>query len=166
MKIPKRSILITLSRVFPKNHPRKGEPTDFKAKLAEGTLRHTIRGSYYMWVLNAEKLRHTERWQLSVRQWQGQPYRSKQEEIGIVNHPIGVEPLMMHYHADTDTITAKIDTQPVPITEIAKNNGLTLDEFTDWYFAPFRHKQDFLYCGAIIHFTDYRYIARDNTENQ
>lgn len=157
MKIPKRSILITLSRVFPKNHPRKGEPTNFARKLADGTLKHTIRGNYYMWVLNAEKLRHPERWQLSVRQWSGQPYRSKQEEIAIINHPIAVEPLLMHYHADTDTITAKVETKPVDIADIATNNGLTLDEFKDWYFAPYRRKQDFLYCGSIIQFTDFRY---------
>ena len=48
-KMEKKKIVITLSRVFPTTHSRKGQPTGFKEKLASGCKLHTIRGNFDQW---------------------------------------------------------------------------------------------------------------------
>ena len=68
----KKKIIITLSRVFPTTHSRKGQPTDFKEKLASGRKLHTIRGNYDQWNAIAEKMQRGG-YCLSIRQWSGRP---------------------------------------------------------------------------------------------
>ena len=55
-KMEKKKIVITLSRVFPTTHSRKGQPTGFKEKLASGCKLHTIRGNFDQWNAIAEKM--------------------------------------------------------------------------------------------------------------
>lgn len=69
----KKKICITLSRVFPQTHSRRGQPTGFSDKLANGTKIHTIRNNYDLWAVNAEKMQ-TGKYLLSVRQWIDKPY--------------------------------------------------------------------------------------------
>ena len=69
----KKKIIITLSRVFPTTHSRRGEPTDFASKLASGVKKHTIRKNYDLWKINAEKMERGK-FYLSIRQWSGRPY--------------------------------------------------------------------------------------------
>jgi hypothetical protein len=104
----KKKIIITLSRVFPVTHSRRGEPTGFANKLASGEKKHTIRSNYDLWNVNAEKMERGK-FYLSIRQWSGRPYNSPQVEIAQRHNPIGVQPVELYYHADNDTITAKID---------------------------------------------------------
>ena len=73
----RKKILITLSRVFPQTHSRRGQPTGFSDKLAAGIKIHTIRKNYDLWAVNAEKMNRGG-FSLSVRQWIDKPYRSKQ----------------------------------------------------------------------------------------
>ena len=154
----KKKIIITLSRVFPTTHSRRGEPTDFASKLASGVKKHTIRKNYDLWKINAEKMERSK-FYLSIRQWSGRPYKSPQVEIAQRNNPIGVQPIELYYHADNDTITAKIDGREwldADCYTIAKNDGLSVQDFKEWFFGKDPH-EDKVFTGVIIHFTDFRY---------
>ena len=154
----KKKIIITLSRLFPATHSRRGEPTDFASKLASGEKKHTIRKNYDQWKVNAEKMERSK-FYLSIRQWSGRPYKSPQVEIAQRNNPIGVQPIELYYHADNDTITAKIDGREwldADCYTIAKNDGLSVQDFKEWFFGK-DPKEDKVFTGVIIHFTDFRY---------
>ena len=154
----KKKIIITLSRLFPTTHSRRGEPTDFASKLASGEKKHTIRKNYDQWIVNAEKMERSK-FYLSIRQWSGRPYKSPQVEIAQRNNPIGVQPIELYYHADNDTITAQIDGREwldADCYTIAKNDGLSVQDFKEWFFGKDPH-EDKVFTGVIIHFTDFRY---------
>lgn len=154
----KKKIIITLSRVFPVTLSRRGEPTDFATKLASGEKKHTIRRNYDLWKVNAEKMERGKSY-LSIRQWSGKPYNSPQVEIAQRHNPIGVQPIELYYHADNDTITAKIDGREwldADCYTLAKNDGLSIQDFKEWFFGK-DPKEDKVFIGGIIHFTDFRY---------
>lgn len=157
-KMGKKKIVITLSRVFPTTHSRKGQPTGFKEKLASGCKLHTIRGNFDQWNAIAEKMQRGG-YCLSIRQWSGRPYNSPQVEIAHLDQPIGIQRIELHYHSENDTITACIDGREwidADCYEIAKNDGLNTTDFKEWFFG--RHpKGDKVFHGVIIHFTDFRY---------
>lgn len=154
----KKKIIITLSRVFPVTHSRRGEPTGFASKLASGEKKHTIRRNYDLWKVNAEKMERGK-FYLSIRQWSGKPYNSPQVEIAQRHNPICVQPIELYYHADNDTITAKIDGREwldADCYTLAKNDGLSVQDFKEWFFGKVP-KEDKVFKGGIIHFTDFRY---------
>lgn len=154
----KKKIIITLSRVFPTTHSRRGEPTEFAGKLSSGAKKHTIRKNYDLWKVNAEKMERGK-FYLSIRQWSGKPYNSPQVEIAQRHNPIGVQPIELYYHADNDTITAKIDGREwldADCYTLAKNDGLSVQDFKEWFFGK-DPKEDKVFKGGIIHFTDFRY---------
>lgn len=156
--IMKKRIIITLSRLFPKTHSRRGEPTCFSELLHLGVKKHTIRKNYDLWKVNAEKM-ESGNYMLSIRQWSGRPYKSPQVEIAQRHNPIGVQPVELYYHADNDTITAKIDGcewMDADCYELAHNDGLSIQEFKEWFFGE-NPKEDKVFKGVIIHFTDFRY---------
>lgn len=153
-----KTYVITLSKVFPKGHPKQGEPTGFEDKLhnsLNNTLamlpkkRHTIRANFGLW---AERFAEIEagRAALSVRQWTGAPYRSKQREIVRLTKEdgIGLQPLCL---VDLFSATTIVDGK-VELPELAKNDGLT---FEDWYY--WFKGYDLSQVLAIIHFTKFRY---------
>lgn len=154
----RKKIILALSKVFPVTHSRRGEPTGFAEKLASREKIHTIRSNYDMWKLNAEKMERGT-FYLSVRQWSGKPYHSPQVEIMRINNAIGMQPIEIYYHADNDTMTAKIDGKEwldADCYEIAKNDGLSTQDFKECFFGKSPH-EDKVFKGGIIHFTDFRY---------
>lgn len=154
----KKKIIITLSRVFPVTHSRRGEPTGFASKLASGEKKHTIRSNYDLWALNAEKMQRGD-YYLSIREWSSKPYNSPQVEIHKVHTPIGVQPITLTYHAENDTVTANIDGREwldADCYTLAKNDGLSTEDFKEWFFGRDR-KKDMSFQGVIIHFTNFRY---------
>ncbi len=157
----KKRILITLSRVFPQTHSRRGEPTGFGDKLIAGTKIHTIRKNYDLWAVNAEKMK-SGRYSLSVRQWIDKPYRSKQREIYTSDTPIGVEKVRIEYRHKKDEIIAHVNGEFVCAARLASNDGLSLDDFKDWFVGEKRHNENYIFTGVIIHFTNFRYT--DNAE--
>lgn len=154
----KKRICITLSRVFPQTHSRRGQPTGFSDKLANGTKIHTIRNNYDLWAVNAEKMQ-TGKYLLSVRQWIDKPYRSKQREINRIDTPIGVEKVRIAYNAERDEIIAHVKGQFVCATQLASNDGMSLNDFKDWFAGDKRHKEDCIFNGVVIHFTSFRYAS-------
>ena len=45
----KKCYVLTVSRFFPVNHPRSGEPTGFVEAIENNTKIHTIRGNLERW---------------------------------------------------------------------------------------------------------------------
>ena len=164
-----KTYVITLSQNFPATHPRKGHPTFFKHQLINalkmdkedvpiygvphrgmpnerlGRKLHTIRANYPLWAKRFEQINRGEAC-LSIRQWTGKPYASKQVEIARLTKEdgIGIQRLDLK---ETDYISmihhSKI---------FANNDGLSRREWIDWF-----KDYDLSQPMAIIHFTKFRY---------
>lgn len=136
--------VITLSKTFPAYHPRAGEQTGFAKSFIIGRKIHTIRANVHGYYQDGDIV--------SVRQWSGKPYASKQVilEDGV---KIGVVPVQLSYMRGCMAARAgKIPCSPVVV---ARNDGLSLSDFYDW-FNP-RMIPDLELNYSFIHFTDFRY---------
>ena len=145
-----KTYVITISKHFLTTHKRAGEETDFKEKFLNGEKIHTIRVNYPLWEKRIKEAQEG-RAVLSVRQWTGKPYRSKQVEIArlTAENGIGVQQLDIFDFMRP----AKIDScQLVDLRDLSNNDGLS---FSDWYHW-FR-LADVIKPMAIIHFTKFRY---------
>ena len=49
-----------------------------------------------------------------------------------------------------------IDNKRVPIEDIANNDGLSVEDFVDYFFGKCGCKSN-IFEGVVIHFTDFRY---------
>lgn len=155
----KKKINIVIAKAYPTIHKRHGEPTHFASKLVNGQKLHTIRTNYDLWAVNAEKMQ-SGNYLLSVRQWSGVPRRSKQREVYNTDEAIGVERITMQYRVDDDSIAVTVEDREMrteEIEQLAFNDGTTVDDFKDWFFAKQRHKEDAVFNGVIVHFTPHRY---------
>ena len=151
----KNKIVIILSRVFPTTHSRRGQETNFANKFLSGEKKHTIRQNYDLWKVNAEKMKRVN-FYVSIRQWTGRPYHSSMEEIAKI-HKLGIQSIAIYYHSDNDTMTAKIDGKEwFDADTLAKNDGLSIQDFKEWFFGK-EPKEDKVFNGCIVHFTDFRY---------
>ena len=75
-----KKYIITLSKFFLKQHTKAGEETAFKESFLNGKKIHTIRANYNLWEARIKEVQEGKA-VLSIRQWSGLPYRSKQYEI-------------------------------------------------------------------------------------
>ncbi len=144
-----KTYVITLSRYFPAKHSKAGEPTNFKEKFLKGEKLHTIRANYPLWERRIRDIQEGKAY-LSVRQWTGKPYWSKQVEIARLTaaNGVGIQKLEMF-----DLMRpVKVDGRLVDLMDLAHNDGLS---FSDWYHW-FRG-YDLSKPLAIIHFTKFRY---------
>jgi len=145
-----KTYVLTLSEVFPTNHARAGEPTGFRENLRKTKI-HTIRANYEFWRKRFEKIDAGEA-VLSIRQWVGKPYGkgSTQRELCRLSREdgIGIERLMF----DKSLLLPHINYKPVGIGNLANNDGLSLDDWKEW----FKH-YDLKKPLAVIHFTKFRY---------
>lgn len=160
-----KTYVITLSKVFPATHPRAGQPTGFFDKFMAGQADsrkgwlvspklHTIRANYALW---AERIAKVQRGEavLSVRQWLGRPYMSKQVTIATLTAEDGVG-LQQLTDIDTNAYCfypcVRIDKRAIDKVLVANNDGLSLDDWREW-FKKYDHTKPL----AIIHFTSFRY---------
>ena len=153
-----KTYVITLSQVFPATHFKAGEPTGFKEKFeaaikqleGEWWKLHTIRANYELWKKRFEKIERGEA-RLSIRQWTGKPYRSKQVEIARLTREdgIGIERLTFDR---SPHLLPNVDYKPVCVGNLANNDGLSLDDWKEWFKG-----YDLSKPLAIIHFTKFRY---------
>lgn len=146
-----KTYVITLAKTFPANHFRAGEPTNFKEKVLSRDKMHTIRTNYNFWVKRIQKINNGEGY-LSIRQWEGKPYNSKQVEIARFTY-LGYEKI--NISTKSIKINAKRITKST-IKKLAENDGLTTSEFYDWFKPENRPIKD----AIIIHFTNFRYHAK------
>jgi len=162
-----KTYIIILSDQFPKKHAKTGNPTLFKEKflIGQGIYTkdvlfdidktkfpkiHTIRSNYFLWERRIQEVQNGNAI-LSIRQWSGKPYCSKQIKIKELtcHDGVGIQRLNLF-----DLFRpALIDGRNISLLELASNDGLT---FEDWYhwFKNYDLKQPL----AIIHFTNFRYL--------
>lgn len=145
-----KTFVLTVSKQFPKTHIRAGESTGFVESIkrlfsVESEKIHTIRTNYELWSKRAKEINEGKAI-LSIRYWSDKPYNSKQVEICRLER-IGVEKL----EDPTNFVYAPIGDKAVNWEEIAKNDGLSFEDFCEWFKV--RTKKPM----AVIHFTDFRY---------
>lgn len=162
-----KTYVITLSKHFLANHNRAGEETHFKEKFLLGqgltdydtpslAKLHTIRANYPLWEKRIKEVQEG-RAVLSVRQWTGKPYHSKQVEIAMLTAENGVGVQKLSFYKDKDGMASLkffdingkfIDRE----TLVANNDGLSKEDWREWLRG-----YDLSKPIAIIHFTNFRY---------
>lgn len=141
--------VLMISTHFQKDHPRQGEETHFKEKILSGTKIHTIRDNYDFWEKRIKEVMSGDAI-LSVRQWIGKPYWSKQKTIIDLNKDsgVGIQRLISTeiFGIDIDGITDRDN-----LNELAAYDGLSLEDFKSWF------EKSSCRPLAIIHITNFRY---------
>ena len=155
-----------VSRNFPTTHPRKGEPTQFEAKIQFALHNnkfwqklHTIRANYPLWEKRMKEVK-AGRAVIELFYWEDKPYRSKQIVFAVLDKDsgCGVQELDMSIFLSHSMgfVNFKELTfsgaKEIDIKTLAKNDGLSLDDFKAWF-----KKYDLSQPMAIIHFTSFRY---------
>lgn len=149
--------VLTLSNTFPATHPRHGEPTGFEHKVIAAVAGwddhwlkiHTIRANYELWRKRFEKIERGEAC-LSIRQWMGKPYASKQREIARLTKEDGIGIQKLEYNFTECTL--HIGWLLLDPETLANKDGLTRQDWENWFKG-----YDFTQPLAIIHFTKFRY---------
>jgi hypothetical protein len=88
-----------------------------------------------------------------LREWTGRPYNSEQRELARCEK-IGLQHITMTYGTDDPVPQAWVDGKKVPVEQIAKNDGLSVADFVEWFFGSSKSN---VFEGVVIHFTDFRY---------
>lgn len=148
----KKKAVLILSEYFPAKHKRAGEPTHFVEKIKNGNKIHTIRDNSQWWLKKIISIQ-SEQMYLSLRKWIGKPYYTGQIEFEK-KYNVGWQPIVMIYTANDDFPRVWIDGNEVSVHDIAKNDGLSTEDFVEWFFGKSKSN---VYAGCIIHFTDFRY---------
>lgn len=156
-----KTYVLTVSHTFPKTHKRAGEETFFKERILSALSKdplmwnkiHTIRANYELWAKRVKEIQEGKAI-LSIRYWSGKPYNSKQVEICQLdkNSGIGVQILFFDECKINKPLIADSSKTFILPSLIAKNDGLSLEDFKDWF-----RKYDLNKPMAIIHFTKFRY---------
>lgn len=158
-----KTYYLTLSKVFPATHPRAGEQTEFESAFNAGQdtpkrdtfskyiKRHTIRANYEFWRKRFEKIGKGEAC-LSIRQWTGKPYRSRQLEIARLTREDGIGLQRMIVIGCTTIHPIYIDGHSVKVSTLAHNDGLDETDWRNWFEG-----YDLTEPLAVIQFTNFRY---------
>lgn len=154
-KEQKRKVIITFSKKFPPGHPKVGQPTGFEGKLAAGTKIHTIRADAKGWWEKCAEAINSGRKYLSLREWTGRPYNSDQRILGE-RERIGLQKITMTYSSEDALPQAWVDGKEVPVEQLAKNDGLSVEDFVAWFFGTPLYSGN-VFEGKVIHLTDFRY---------
>ena len=147
-----KTYVITLSKTFPAYHPRKGEDTFFLSAVLCGTKKHTIRANYDWWKKRLDEV-NVGRAVLSLRQWTGKPYNSKQKEFAELTS-LAYQEFEFKYLSGQGCVTPLVDGKiidPDDFIDLCENDGLVNSDFLSWFKYPKPFK------GIMIHFTDLRY---------
>ena len=147
---------VMLSKTFFPQHPKAGEPTEFREKVQKGTKRHTCRCNYDYWKDRIAKLQERQG-VLSLRQWSGKPYEKGSHTEKIMDVPasiVEVQPLVISRRIETEELYtimeakpyatkrryefyASVEGTPVSIERLAANDGLTVEDFKAWFNPVF-----------------------------
>ena len=162
---------VSISERFLASHPKAGKETGFVSKIynlldhgslfvsldeSPATKRHTIRGNYQLWKRRFEKIERGEA-VLELYSWTGKPFRSKCETIKVLDKDsgIGMQKLEFPHKELREPVSINEwygDKENYTIDELARNDGLALQDFKDWFKGA-----DLTEPLAIIHFTSFRY---------
>jgi hypothetical protein len=161
------SKVITFSRTFPGYHPRKGEPTYFVEKVCKSLSLSTLpcsqllKNGLPLFIGDLiEPKHHTirtgHRWKVgdwfSPRVWSGKPYNSKQIQFAP---DIQIKKIWdFDIHGTDRYLNGRMEYALVgdgfDCEVIAKNNGLTLADFDDWFTLSPTFKRELAFSGQII----------------
>jgi len=165
------SKVITFSRVFPKYHPKAGQPTYFVEKIWESICLPNKDYSFnlpdeYQKFMRADSsevwakhhtIRNGNRWKVgdkfSPRVWSGKPYNSKQiilcEDLEV-KKVFDFEIKIVEVDGCFASKVFLNDKRVFPdlLMEIAKNDGLLLEDFLSWFQFPKSFK------GQVICWSD------------
>ena len=150
-----KKYIITLSKFFLKQHTRAGEETAFKESFLNGKKIHTIRANYNLWEARIKEVQEGKA-VLSIRQWSGLPYRSKQCEITELSKEDGVGIQKLTFNKDSNgeffLEEFNIDGKYIEFDKLAANDGLLTEDWYRWF-----KRYDLPKPMAVIHFTSFRY---------
>jgi hypothetical protein len=134
--------------------------------------KHTCRKNFEYWSEKVEKLK-AENGVLSVRELIGKPYQKPGQNtiIDIPAKDIEVQKLTLWINKRTDIYAveeiapihtiyeweANVNSNKIPISVLASNDGLTVDDFKAWFAPVFESEKTEVLDFAIIHFTKFRY---------
>ena len=137
--------VLTFSKVFPKWHINAGEPTYFKEKILSGLSIHTIRPQTSKWKIGDK---------ISMRQWSGKPYNSKQE---IFCEEFEVVEMLEFSIEQNGTFVLLTNLCWFGFCDanhmfrlICKNDGLTIEQFKSWFRIKEYHELTKEFKGTII----------------
>lgn len=150
------TFVLMISRKFPVHHPKAGSETFFKQKICAAlgipaTPRfhtkkyHTARANYQLWSKRIHKINKGEAI-LSLREWSGEPYRSKQIEICKLTK-VGLQKIRLDRKMIGKKLVAAVTIDKNDLNQhiFAINDGFTThDDMLDWFPRRFQ--------GALIHF--------------
>lgn len=147
--------VIIISRQFPKTHPWAGQETYFPMEIICQNKIHTLRANYDLWKRRIDEV-VSGKAVLSLRYWEGKPYRSKQITFATRTAADGVG-IQMGVLTNLAFSVANeqggaIHWKHIPISAVAKNDGLSREDFKAW-FKGYKLTEPL----AIIHFTKFRY---------
>lgn len=145
-----KTYVLMLSKQFPTFHERAGEPTGFQHTLLTTKI-HTIRANFELWSKRIQQVSDGLAC-ISIRQWEGLPYRGRTEEILKLYAKDGVGIQRLHFHWGTilDPVVDYI--KSVDPVNLAHNDGLSTKDWSQWLCH-----YDLTKPMAIIHFTQFRY---------
>lgn len=83
-----------------------------------------------------------------MREWTGRPYNSEQREFAQYEK-IGLQHITMTYGSDDAVPQVWIDNKKVPVEVVAKNDGLSVENFVEWFFG---NSKSNVFEGVIVHF--------------
>jgi len=147
-----KTFVLTISTKFPQTHPCKGMQTWFFERISTGQKIHTIRANYELWEKRIAEI-NAGRAVLSVRAWQGKPYRSPQHEL-FEYTSVGIEKLRFYSNREFSPIIVDGECfTEVSTFKLAENDGLSKEDFVNWFKG-----YDLSKPMAIIHFTNFRYF--------
>ena len=150
-----KTYVLLIAKHFPATHTRAGEPTDFASFIKAGIKLHTIRGNYNYWAKRIAEVQAGNA-VLSLRQWSGEPYKSKQVEIMQLDksNGVGVEKISFlnsEYTVVNNSCTPHIYT-------VSRKDGLIVEDFKEWFKDIISESStNELTEMALIHFTPFRY---------
>ena len=154
----KKTYIITLSKVFLQSHPRAGEKTNFREKYESGDKLHTLRANVKYWDDIIDKVNSGEG-VLHVKQWSGKPYNSKQELVEILTS-VGKQLVRINPTGKGKYCVSNEGSQVgtyIKEEMLANNDGLSSQDFRDWFEIDKMKKQEKVMEAIIIHFTNFRY---------
>lgn len=130
-------------------HPKSGKPTFFVDRFISHEKIHTIRANYALWEKRIKEVQEC-RAIISIRVWKDKPYRSPQVEIAKLSciDNVGIQKIEF----TPDLSECIIEGKHYNCSDVAKNDGLFKEDFTNWFKTYERYKP-----FAIIHFTKFRY---------
>jgi len=146
-----KTYILIVSSIFPKTHIRAGEQTLFKEKILKFEKIHTIRSNKELWKKRIDEVNQGKAL-LSIRTWNGAPYKSPQIEIKQLTKDDGIgyeEVIFTRNDLHMPIINGLQDNIR---NQLSYNDGLTQEDFVDWFKG-----YDLSKSLLIIHFTDFKY---------